>query len=108
MIKHIVNHYGKRAQLDICEEECAELIYACSKLKRAYGCGYGTNTEPQEARRKLIKEMAHVLNAIEGLKYILNISSSLLQEEINRSDDDTYKQMDEQGVWRNGKEMWSE
>lgn len=35
MIKKILNHYGLENQMGIAQEECAELIQAISKLRRA-------------------------------------------------------------------------
>lgn len=34
-IERIAEHYGMEAQLDVLQEECAELIQAVSKYKRA-------------------------------------------------------------------------
>lgn len=86
MVKKIVEHYGIPAQLDIMQEECAELIKACSKVKRAGGIGYITPTDPQKAMSDLTTEMAHVKNTIISICYLLNLDERLLDQEIEKSD----------------------
>lgn len=86
MVKELVDHYGIPAQLDIMQEECAELVKACSKVKRASGIGYITPTDPQQTMSDLIEEMAHVKNTIMSTCYLLHLDEKLLDQEIERSD----------------------
>lgn len=63
-LKQIADHYGLDKQLNILQEECAELIQAVSKYKR----------------RKLIYDYQHILEEIDDveimiaqIKYLLKI-----------------------------------
>lgn len=63
-LKQIANHYGLNEQLNILQEECAELIQAASKYKR----------------RKLIDDYQHIVEEIADVeimiaqvKYLLKI-----------------------------------
>lgn len=73
MIPKLVKEYGEAAQLDICIEECAELIHACSKYKRAGGDGYKTSTNKKFTRIDLTEAVAHAINAIRGVMLIAEI-----------------------------------
>jgi len=95
MNKEIVKHYGIEAQLDMCMEECGELIQACNKVKRADGIGYATYTMPDEAQDKLIEEMAHFQNTILSLCFLMEIGQCELDAEIKRSDEQTVKKYNE-------------
>lgn len=46
-----IAEFGCESQTDILQEECAELIQACSKAKRGY----------PDSKERLIEEIAHVL-----------------------------------------------
>lgn len=98
MIKDVVEYYGKFAQIDIMQEECAELIKACSKLKRAKSIGYITPTDQEQAMADLIEEMAHVKNTIISTCYLYGISENVLDEEIARSDTITLNRLKESGI----------
>lgn len=89
MNKEIVKHYGIEAQLDMCIEECAELIQACNKVKRANGIGYATYTMPDEAKCSIVEEMAHVKNTILSLCFLLGVTQDELGDEIKKSDKQT-------------------
>lgn len=65
-IKKIVEHYGE-AQLDIVQEELAELIQAISKYKR-YGKNWTFNN--------VIEEIADVEIMLEQLIYLLSDNGS--------------------------------
>lgn len=67
--------------LDICEEECSELIKACSKMKRSMGFGLSTKTSQEEARAKIVEEISHVIGAIETIKIGLDIGEDEIYEE---------------------------
>ena len=91
MLKSVVDKYGEIAQADMVIEECSELIYALSKLKRASGVGYKTDGNVQDATVKVIQEMAHVRNAIRSLQYILGIDERDMIAMITESDKRAYK-----------------
>lgn len=91
MLKSIVDTYGETAQADMVIEECSELIYAISKLKRVSGLGYKTGDTQEEAYKKVIQEMAHVRNAIRSLQYIMGIDERDIQNMIMASDKKAYK-----------------
>lgn len=91
MLKSVVDNYGEMAQADMVVEECSELIYAISKLKRASGVGYKTEENVQDATFKVIQEMAHVRNAIRSLQYILGIDERDMIAMITESDKRAYK-----------------
>lgn len=59
-------HYGLEQQMNILQEECAELIQAISKYRR-YGEVQGEN---------LTEEIADVLVMIDQVKILLNISDA--------------------------------
>ena len=86
MLKSVVEKYGETAQAEMVMEECSELIYALSKLKRASGIGYKTGETQEEAYKRVIREMAHVKNAIRSLQYILDIDERDLETMIKESD----------------------
>ena len=86
MNKKIVEAYGLNAQLDICCEECGELIHALIKAKRAAGVGYHTPITAEKARAALLKSLAHAPNAMDSVAYLLSIKETDIQEEIMRSD----------------------
>ena len=75
MNKEVVNAYSENDNIDICIEECSELIHALSKYKRSNGYGYLTNTTPAEAYLDLIQAVADALNAIESVSYKMKISN---------------------------------
>ena len=91
MLKSIVEKYGETAQAEMVMEECSELIYALSKLKRASGIGYKTEETQDEAYKRVIREMAHVKNAIRSLQYILGIDERDLEMMIKESDKKSFQ-----------------
>lgn len=82
----IVQHNGLYGQLDMTMEECAELIQACNRYKRAMGKGQATMTTPDEAMENLITEIAHVQNCIDSLKFLLPVNNRLIRKRISESD----------------------
>ena len=96
MKKEIVDHYGLIAQLDMCEEECAELIKACSKYKRVMFPGYYANrkgTTPKEAYAAIVEEIAHVTNTLRSVQYLLGITDGDVESMIEASDNITLDAM---------------
>lgn len=90
MIKQIVDYYGEKAQLDITIEECAELIHAASKYKRAKCGGYKTGIGEDYAKDKLVESMAQAINAIYSLVHITGIDLDMVKKEIEASDKEAY------------------
>lgn len=86
MITDFVQQQGEIAQLDICAEECAELIHAISKYKRAKGIGYKTNVSEGPARMNLIEALAHSINAIRGVILLEKVQSRNILNETYYSD----------------------
>lgn len=66
-------HYGYEAQSNQLVEECAELIQAVSKYRRARGTGQETPLKEQVALDNLIEEIADVEIMLEQIKYLLKI-----------------------------------
>lgn len=64
------NYYGLDRQMNILQEECAELIQAISKVRR-----YGLSRE-----ENLIEEIADVENMIDQIKILLNISEDQIRD----------------------------
>lgn len=86
MIPNLVREYGEIPQLDICIEECAELIHACSKLKRAMNDGYKTRTTEPQARDDLEVAISHAVNAIRGVMLLSNIDAHAVYKDTYTSD----------------------
>lgn len=59
--KKIADHYGMESQIDILQEECAELVQAVSKYKRGKDDDFS----------HLLEEMADVTIMIEQVLYLL-------------------------------------
>lgn len=86
MILDFVKEQGEIAQLDICIEECAELIHACSKLKRTMKDGYKTTTTEPQARDNLGIAIAHAVNAIRGVMLLSDIDAHSVYKDTYTSD----------------------
>ena len=70
----IADHYGLESRLSILEEECAELIQAISKLRRAGDWPPPTPEKRQAyiaARTNLSEEMADVQNLLLQTAYLM-------------------------------------
>lgn len=67
-IMKIADHYGMESQIDILQEECAELVQAVSKYKRG-----GDNPIS-----KILEEMADVSIMIEQILYLLNQQTDII------------------------------
>ena len=66
-------------QIDILQEECAELIKALGKYKRSIG--HFTNVDPID---NIVEEMTHVAISSEIVARILNINPEDIQREVNK------------------------
>lgn len=69
-------------QLDILQEECAELIKACSKFKRSKD-----KIEASRSRENMVEELAHVLISSSVVSRIYCIGPSEIIREINKKAD---------------------
>ena len=71
----VAEYYGLEHQMCIVQEECAELIQALSKLRRAMNTGMET---PEHrimytvARGVVAEELADVINMTKQLMYLMN------------------------------------
>lgn len=80
-IEHIqlyLNLFDKNIQLDILQEECAELIQAISKIKRK-----GLS----KTRNNLIEEISHVLISLNMICEIYCITNEEIASEFNKKYD---------------------
>ena len=71
-IRQCIETFPKDQQIDILQEECAELIQALSKLKRGKVVGFDMTKE----------EMAHVLISLSVVAEIIGISEEDIQNEV--------------------------
>lgn len=72
-----IAEFGSESQTDILQEECAELIQACSKAKRGY----------PDFKERLIEEIAHVLVSSSVVARIYAINEDDIVNEINKKAD---------------------
>ena len=71
--------FGSSRQIDILQEECAELIKACSKFKRA------DNAYDQcECIKDIAEEMTHVAISSAVVCKILGITQEDIQKEVDK------------------------
>lgn len=73
-IEQCVEHFGSEGQLDILQEECAELIKACSKVKRG----------KENSLENLKEELAHVAISSAVVTNILGITKEDIQKEVDK------------------------
>lgn len=76
MSKEVYYDMGTRANIDLLQEECAELISACNKYKRAQGFGFPTPCTIDKAVNNIVEEIADVENCIANVKRLLGIEQS--------------------------------
>ena len=69
-IKKIADYYGKESQLDILQEECAELVQAISKYRRG------------GSFKLTLEEIADVEIMIEQIKYLNSDAENRMIEKI--------------------------
>lgn len=69
----VAGFYGYEAQSNQLVEECAELIQAVNKYRRARGLGQSTPVELMEAKDNLIEEIADVEVMLDQIKYLLKV-----------------------------------
>lgn len=80
-IDQYVEIFGKDVikQMDILQEECAELIKALSKYKRSLG--HYTTVDPID---NIIEEVTHVAISSEIVARLISITPEDIQNEINK------------------------
>ena len=78
-VDQCIDHFDENEQLDILEEECAELIKACSKFKRAQG--HYTIVDPLD---NLIEELAHVAISSAVIAKLYGIKQEDIEAEVNK------------------------
>lgn len=78
--KKVIARYGADAQAMIHMEECAELIQAASKMRRAVNTG----SETDAAHYNLIEEAADVLICIKQMQEIYGITDHDIQIIVDR------------------------
>lgn len=86
MDKEIVKMYSENDNIDICIEECGELIHALSKYKRSKGYGYLTKNTQKEAYTNLVQAVADCINAIESVSYKMELNKSDIVFEVAKAD----------------------
>jgi predicted small metal-binding protein len=79
MYKDAVNKWGVEAQVNMCMEECAELIVACNKYLRAK-----TVEEIDEAIVNFAEEVADVEIMISQMKEIINNNKTFKDAKIKK------------------------
>lgn len=83
----ILEKYGRRAIMAITQEECAELIKACSKFERACGFGLKTNTTYDQALHDLVEEIADAEHCLRLMKRAFGIDTDLIENIIEHKAD---------------------
>ena len=86
MDKEIVKMYSENDNIDICIEECSELIHALSKYKRRKGYGYLTKTPRDKSYIDLVQAVADCINAIESVSYKMELNKSDIVFEVAKAD----------------------
>ena len=80
MNKQLVNCSKIIDNLDNLQEECAELISTCGKVKRAYRHRYVSTVGIKDYERNLVEEIIDVKNCIDAIMSVMNIK----QEDIDK------------------------
>ena len=87
MKTEIVENHEWYETLDMLMEECAEMIHACNKLKRACGIGYPTKTTRDEASKEFDQAVADCLNALYSAMYDMNVDDDKIEMLIEAADE---------------------
>lgn len=75
----VADHFGYEIQSEQLVEECAELIQAVNKYRRARGAGQPTALSEDSAFGNLIEEIADVESMLEQIKYLLKIPQEMIE-----------------------------
>ena len=86
-LKRVADYYGYEEQSNQLIEECAELIQAINKYRRASGKGQPiADFQKTLVLDNLIEEIADVEVMLEQIKYLLNISEDDIADvKLNKS-----------------------
>lgn len=85
IVDFAIKNFPTDLQIDILQEECAELIKALSKYKREnYPNNMTDFKSDSETRNNVIEEMSHVLISMDVVASIVKISERDMQNEINK------------------------
>lgn len=87
MKTEIVENHELYETLDMLMEECAEMIHACDKFKRACGIGYPTKTTRDEASKEFDQAVADCLNALYSAMYDMNVDDDKIEMLIEAADE---------------------
>jgi NTP pyrophosphatase (non-canonical NTP hydrolase) len=103
-IELITRHYGLMNQMDIAQEECAELIQAISKLRRAWKLPTECDAQRVAKSQKMSaalegvnEEMADVLHMVWQMMHLLGNTDEVLlalQMKVKRTLDGIRKEAD--------------
>lgn len=72
------DYFGYEIQSEQLVEECAELIQAVNKYRRARGTGQPTALSKEAAFDNLVEEIADVESMLEQIKYLLKIPQVMI------------------------------
>lgn len=86
MVRELVEYYGEDAVMDMCIEECSELIHALIHYRRAKGNGFEIDKGKATAYMELVHAFADAANAADSLAYILGIDFDCIGKDIAESD----------------------
>jgi NTP pyrophosphatase (non-canonical NTP hydrolase) len=78
-VQQCLDTFPHETQLDMLQEECAELIKACAKMKR--DDGHWSLTDPYDA---LKEEITHVLISSAVVARIYSITEEDIEHEVNK------------------------
>ena len=87
----IADHFGLESQMDVAQEECAELVQAISKLRRVMQTGLETSEQRVAyiaARGHVAEEMADVANLLIQLTHLLHNAPTVefwLEQKLERT-----------------------
>ena len=101
MRDEILRAYSLIDFMDILQEECAELIRACSKYKRCTGHGFKTEANIIDTVDNIVEEIADVESALNAIKQLMNIDEDAINKIIDEKDDRSIKRLSE-GKENNG------
>ena len=74
-LEHLARHNGLECALELCQEECAELVQAISKWRRANR--KGDLRDKHNAKIDVQEELADVLVTVTQLIYLLDNSTAV-------------------------------
>lgn len=82
-VRLLAEHYGMLSQLDQTVEECAELIQAINKLKRAVKSNNNLDAI-QRAEENIAEEICDVFLTTMQIQYLLNIESKEIENIVEK------------------------